>query len=127
VEGGNLLLKKKHIDMLKEREYNNYGWVQYSEPHELISVQMLLPSFSPIRGEEIIFTPLQSPSSCLTQTYVACMTSINLLFHVGAHNCWSFFLRMTITIAGDTLLNPLHLRTCMCTHECSASPYEVGK
>lgn len=25
VEGGNLLLKKKHIDMLKEREYNNYG------------------------------------------------------------------------------------------------------
>jgi DNA-directed RNA polymerase II subunit RPB2 len=27
VEGGNLLLKKKHIDMLKEREYNNYGWV----------------------------------------------------------------------------------------------------
>ena len=28
VEGGNLLLKKRHIDMLKEREYNNYGWVQ---------------------------------------------------------------------------------------------------
>lgn len=23
---GNLLLKKRHIDMLKEREYNNYGW-----------------------------------------------------------------------------------------------------
>jgi hypothetical protein len=29
VEGGNLLLKKRHIDMLKEREYNNYGWVQF--------------------------------------------------------------------------------------------------
>lgn len=26
VENGQLLLKKKHIDMLKEREYNNYGW-----------------------------------------------------------------------------------------------------
>lgn len=26
VENGQLLLKKKHIDNLKEREYNNYGW-----------------------------------------------------------------------------------------------------
>lgn len=26
VENGQLLLKKRHIDMLKEREYNNYGW-----------------------------------------------------------------------------------------------------
>lgn len=26
VENGQLLLKKQHIDMLKEREYNNYGW-----------------------------------------------------------------------------------------------------
>lgn len=26
VENGGLLLKKEHIDMLKEREYNNYGW-----------------------------------------------------------------------------------------------------
>lgn len=26
VENGNLLLKKRHIDMLKDREYNNYGW-----------------------------------------------------------------------------------------------------
>ncbi|GLH06502.1 LOW QUALITY PROTEIN: DNA-directed RNA polymerase subunit beta [Gryllus bimaculatus] len=26
VENGNLLLKKRHIDMLKEREYNNFGW-----------------------------------------------------------------------------------------------------
>lgn len=25
VENGKLLLKKRHIDMLKEREYNNYG------------------------------------------------------------------------------------------------------
>jgi DNA-directed RNA polymerase II subunit RPB2 len=32
VEGGNLLLKKKHIDMLKEREYNNYGWVKTVAP-----------------------------------------------------------------------------------------------
>lgn len=26
VENSQLLLKKKHIDNLKEREYNNYGW-----------------------------------------------------------------------------------------------------
>ncbi|KAJ8865899.1 hypothetical protein PR048_033422 [Dryococelus australis] len=26
VENGKLLLKKRHIDMLKDREYNNYGW-----------------------------------------------------------------------------------------------------
>lgn len=26
VENGSLLLKKSHIDMLKDREYNNYGW-----------------------------------------------------------------------------------------------------
>lgn len=26
VENGSLLLKKRHIDMLKDREYNNYGW-----------------------------------------------------------------------------------------------------
>lgn len=26
VEHGNLLLKKTHIEMLKERDYNNYGW-----------------------------------------------------------------------------------------------------
>lgn len=25
IENGSLLLKKRHIDMLKEREYNNYG------------------------------------------------------------------------------------------------------
>lgn len=30
VENGNLLLKKRHIDMLKEREYNNYGYVSTS-------------------------------------------------------------------------------------------------
>ena len=27
VENQKLLLKKRHIDLLKEREYNNYGWV----------------------------------------------------------------------------------------------------
>lgn len=26
VENGQLLLKKRHVDMLKEREYNNFGW-----------------------------------------------------------------------------------------------------
>lgn len=26
VEGGQLLLKKNHVNMLKEREYNNFGW-----------------------------------------------------------------------------------------------------
>lgn len=26
VENGQLLLKKTHVDMLKDREYNNYGW-----------------------------------------------------------------------------------------------------
>ncbi|KAJ8964197.1 hypothetical protein NQ317_000517, partial [Molorchus minor] len=26
VENGQLLLKKRHIDMMKEREHNNYGW-----------------------------------------------------------------------------------------------------
>lgn len=26
VENGNLLLKKQHIEMLKERDFNNYGW-----------------------------------------------------------------------------------------------------
>jgi DNA-directed RNA polymerase II subunit RPB2 len=26
VDNGQLLLKKRHIDMLKEREYNNYGY-----------------------------------------------------------------------------------------------------
>ena len=26
VENQKLLLKKRHIDLLKEREYNNYGW-----------------------------------------------------------------------------------------------------
>lgn len=25
VEGGKLLLRKKHVDMLKEREYTNFG------------------------------------------------------------------------------------------------------
>ena len=30
VEGGNLLLKKRHVDMLKEREYTNYGYVLHS-------------------------------------------------------------------------------------------------
>ena len=30
VENQKLLLKKNHIDMLKEREYNNYRWVDWT-------------------------------------------------------------------------------------------------
>lgn len=33
VEGGQLLLKKNHVNMLKEREYNNFGCALIVEPN----------------------------------------------------------------------------------------------
>lgn len=35
VEDQKLLLKKRHIDMLKEREYNNYRWEKFLSQRDL--------------------------------------------------------------------------------------------
>nr|CAI5853946.1 unnamed protein product [Callosobruchus analis] len=42
VENGQLLLKKRHVDMLKEREYNNYGVVEYIDTLEEETVMIAM-------------------------------------------------------------------------------------